>query len=345
MWRRYNRSASLAITSFGAVTNLAITIHVLIAWRSLKWEPESEWESSGGNWRLDGVKILWALLFIYFTSAATVCIVGLLGIVKVSSPSFLLLPHIPSYVRFYRDYSIADFSFCAFSAALATYGAFNSTARAGVCEEFSHHPELMRDMLEMGLTLENCERWLERAVLAALAVLFIVMVIRVRHTLSYPFLPLILYYQLHFLLAVSNFYSHLMRHHHARTSSRSISCSAGSLPASTTQRIFLLPQQHETQEPSSEVVYAPVPLNSLPKEMQMQAMEAWVQQQPEDGQGSERPRHHHHHHHSHSHHHHHRRQSRSSSADTLTGTIRLDIKPDEGLLPAYDGEDVERGKA
>lgn len=83
MWRRYNRSASLAITSFGAVTNLAITIHVLVAWRSLKWEPESEWESSGGNWRLDGVKILWALLFIYFTSAATVCILGLLGILKV----------------------------------------------------------------------------------------------------------------------------------------------------------------------------------------------------------------------------------------------------------------------
>lgn len=317
---RFNpaRSASLAITSFGAVTNLAITIHVLVAWRSLKWEPESEWESSGGNWRLDGVKILWALLFIYFTSAATVCILGLLGILK----------SIPSYVRFYRDYSIADFSFCAFSAALATYGAFNSTARAGVCEEFSHHPELMRDMLEMGLTLENCERWLERAVLAALAVSFIVMVIR-----------------LHFLLAVSNFYSHLMRHHHARSSSRSISCPAGSLPTSTTQRIFLLPQHREAQEPSSEVVYAPVPLNSLPKEMQMQAMEAWVQQQPEDGQGSERPRHHHHHHHSHSHHHHHRRQSRSSSADTLTGTIRLDIKPDEGLLHHRDGENVERGKA
>ena len=255
---------------------------------------------------------------------------------------------IPSYVRFYRDYSIADFSFCAFSAALATYGAFNSTARAGVCEEFSHHPELMRDMVEMGLNLENCERWLERAVLAAVAVLFIVMVIRVRHTLSHPFPPLTLFLslQLHFLLAVSNFYSHLTRHHHARTSSRSISCPAGSQATSTSQRIFLLPQHNKSQEPSSEVVYAPVPLNSLPKEMQMQAMEAWVQQQPEDGQGSERPRHHHHHHHSHSHHH--RRHSRSSSADTLTGTIRLDIKPDEGLLPVYDsrdGEDIERGKA
>lgn len=82
-------------------------------------------------------------------------------------------------MRFYRDYSIADFSFCAFFTALATYGAFRTSARAGVCEELSHHPELMRDMFEMGLSLENCERWLERAVLAILAVMFIVIVVRV----------------------------------------------------------------------------------------------------------------------------------------------------------------------
>ena len=37
----------------------------------------------------------------------------------------------------------------------------------------------MRDMLEMGLNLENCERWLERAVLVVLAVLFVIMVVRV----------------------------------------------------------------------------------------------------------------------------------------------------------------------
>lgn len=82
-------------------------------------------------------------------------------------------------MRFYRDYSIADFSFCAFLTALVTYGAFLSPARAGVCEEFSHHPELMRDMLEIGLNLENCELWLERAVFAGLAFMFVIMVIRV----------------------------------------------------------------------------------------------------------------------------------------------------------------------
>lgn len=36
-------------------------------------------------------------------------------------------------------------------------------------------------MLEMGLNLENCERWLERAVLAFVALMVVVIVIRVRH--------------------------------------------------------------------------------------------------------------------------------------------------------------------
>ena len=62
---------------------------------------------------------------------------------------------------------------------LATYAAFLGPARAGLCEEFSHHPELMRDVLEMGLSLENCERWLERTIFAVLAVLLVVMVVRV----------------------------------------------------------------------------------------------------------------------------------------------------------------------
>lgn len=87
----------------------------------------------------------------------------------------------PSYVRFYRDYSIADFAFCAFTLILFTYATFLGPARAGVCEEFSHHPELMRYMQEMGLNLENCERWLERAVSAVLVVLFVIMIIRVSY--------------------------------------------------------------------------------------------------------------------------------------------------------------------
>ncbi|KAF4619919.1 hypothetical protein D9613_004910 [Agrocybe pediades] len=153
-----NRAASAIITFFGAIINSVLTIQVLATWRSIKWEPESEWELSGDKWQLTGVKIIWGLLFLYFASAAS---------------------HKPSHVRFYRDYSIADFSFCAFFTALATYAAFLSPTRAGVCEAFSHHPELMRDMLEMGLNLENCEQWLERAVFAGLAFLFVVMVIRV----------------------------------------------------------------------------------------------------------------------------------------------------------------------
>jgi len=184
--RCYNRTASTLITIFGAITNAAVAIQVLAAWRTFKWEPESEWESSGDKWQLHGLKVIWALLFVYFASAASVCTVGLVGILKVSSQPFLsMLPFYlvqqnkSSHVRFYRDYSIADFSFCAFSLILATYGAFLDPARAGICEEFSHHPELMRNMLEMGLNLENCERWLERAVFAVLAVLFVIMVVRV----------------------------------------------------------------------------------------------------------------------------------------------------------------------
>ena len=38
-------------------------------------------------------------------------------------------------------------------------------------------------MQEMGLSLENCELWLERVVFAVLAVLFVIMIIRVSHDL------------------------------------------------------------------------------------------------------------------------------------------------------------------
>ena len=37
----------------------------------------------------------------------------------------------------------------------------------------------MRDMLEIGLNFENCELWLERAVFAIVAVMFVVIVVRV----------------------------------------------------------------------------------------------------------------------------------------------------------------------
>ena len=40
----------------------------------------------------------------------------------------------------------------------------------------------MRDMVEMGLNVENCELWFERAVVGIIGVMFILIVIRVRGT-------------------------------------------------------------------------------------------------------------------------------------------------------------------
>lgn len=110
------------------------------------------------------------------------------------------------------------------------------------------------------------------------------------------------------------------------------------------QRIFLLPNtQHHPVTLSSadsaadlEMVYAPVPRSSLPKELQDRATEAWVSTSNSRVEGSG---HHHHHHRRHHHHrthsHGHGRRHRSSSRET-TGLIKLDIEPDEGLLPSYD---------
>jgi len=314
------RSASLVITLFGAVSNFALTIQVLTLWRSLKWEAESEWEASGDNWKVDGVKIIWGLLSAYFACASAVCAVGLAGIVKSK----------PSFVRFYRDYSIADFSFTTFFTALTTYAAFHTAARTGVCEELSRHPELLRDMLEMGLNLENCERWLERAVLAFVAVMVVVIVVR-----------------LHFLLAVSNYYSQLTRAQHANGHLRN---------HPHPQRIYILPSNHGPQHKGDDVelVYTAVPISSLPKDYRANATEAWVSQSnpragssrhsrtlsesigygSSDSQEQEhRCQQKHHRRHSHSHYSH-RRSSRSSSS-TRTGRICLPVRVDEGLLPSY----------
>jgi hypothetical protein len=78
------RSASLCITLLGTLTNTAVAVQLLSAWQQLKWgEVESEW--AGDSWlqAVDGIKVMWALLSLYFASAATVCAIGLVGIIRV----------------------------------------------------------------------------------------------------------------------------------------------------------------------------------------------------------------------------------------------------------------------
>lgn len=82
---RYNRFASILITLFGVVVNFALAVQVISTWRTLKREPESEWETASDRWPwgIDGVKLVWSILSAYFVAAATVCAIGFIGIVKV----------------------------------------------------------------------------------------------------------------------------------------------------------------------------------------------------------------------------------------------------------------------
>ena len=117
--------------------------------------------------------------------------------------------------------------------------------------------------------------------------------------------------QLHFLFAVSHYYSQLIRHH-----------SCHYYPP---QRILLVPALSPNPvDRDVEMVYAPIPKNSLPKELQDKATEAWVSTTSS----------------SHGRHHRHSRHHHRCSKDR-TGRIRLNIVPDEGMLPSYDTFDVK----
>jgi len=310
----FARTASLGISLLGAIVNFALAVQLLSAWRSLKWEPESEWEGSENSWRGAGVKLVWGLLSGYFVAAATVCLIGFIGIVK----------SITSFVRFYRDYSIADFAFCTFFTILGTYGAFRTSVRAVVCEELSRQPGLMRDLAEMGLNLENCELWFERAVLAFMMIMVVLIVIR-----------------LHFLIALSNYYTYLSRNQHTTLPMHMLWCSQ-STDNDSHQHIYLLPRPAtfhaaatpKTGDDNDILVYAPVPLSSMsPQEAQSlrtNATEAWISRTaPSNNTSSssslQTGR---------SHRHGHRRHGSSSSGSP--GRISLPVTPDEGLLPAYE---------
>ncbi|KIL70374.1 hypothetical protein M378DRAFT_67802 [Amanita muscaria Koide BX008] len=307
---RIFRLATLVLSFLGTLLNSVFALQLLALWFSFKWEADtSEWEWLADKWRVLGFKVVWILFSSYFAAAAAISAVGLAGVIKNKS----------SLVRFYRDYYIADFAFCTSFSTVIVYAAFQTPARAGVCEEFARHPELVRDMQEMGINVENCELWLSRAALGLAALLFTVIIVR-----------------LHFLFAISSYYSGLSRCSRtcciSHNRDRSISHShQRSLPYSRSdaKRIFLLPPLPEDAAEGIELVYAPVPANQLSHNVRSQAKEAWLSGTvpvPSNQQVAV------------CRHHHSGRPSRASSTgnnnnNNRTGPIFLPVQPGEGLLP------------
>jgi hypothetical protein len=257
------RTTSLAISVFGAAFNFALAARLLGTWWSFKWEPESEWESSEFTISKDGVRFVWALLCAYFAAASAICFFGLVGIVRSK----------PSFVRIYRDYVVGDFVFGTLFAAIGSYAAFRPTVRSNVCELLSRQPDILRDFIDLGLTVENCEPWFERGVFGFMVILIIITVIR-----------------LHFVLGLSSYYSILVSHQGYHLSSYTPHYSRASAAEGDLERIYILPVRSMASKAActsdldlqfvDTPVYAPVPLThvspQVAEELLASATEAWV---------------------------------------------------------------------
>jgi len=288
---RWNRTVVLGASLIGAFLNFVLAIQVFALWRSLKWDSESEWEGSLDPWTVNSLSLLGGVSAAYFLTAAVASSIGFTGIVK----------GVPEYVRFYRDFSAADFTFCTIFTAFVTYASFSyHSLRSRICEEFSRHGDLMRDLAEIGLSPENCEPWLERAVMVFVGAMFVAIIVR-----------------LHLLVVVSNYYLHISRF--------PTELSSRQAKDGTFQRIYLLPNltphipSADSRVESTALVYAPVALGSLSeREVQgLNAREAWVHT------NIPHPTRQHRHSHSRGHRH-------------SNGRIVLPTEPDEGLLHVHE---------
>ncbi|KAJ3558373.1 hypothetical protein NM688_g963 [Phlebia brevispora] len=267
------RTISLIASLGGAVLNVGLAVRVLASWRSLKWDLDGDSDALT-------VDAMWGLLVMYFAAATTASVIGFIGIVRNSL----------TYVRFFRDYSIADLMFMLMSAVTISYASFSSASlRAGVCEELGRQPELMRDMADSGLNLENCEYWFERAVVAVLGLIVMFVVIRV-----------------HFVIALSKYYNQLRRDVQGPRCLPSIRTAQSKVDSM--QRIYLLPTPTSPTttsfsqfdpKASDVLIYAPVPVGRISVEdaKEMHATEAWV---PSPTSPRDKSHRHHHRHHSHS---------------------------------------------
>ncbi|KAG6379010.1 hypothetical protein JVT61DRAFT_13301 [Boletus reticuloceps] len=255
------RSASAATALIGAVSNIALAAYLWNVWRSLAWEPGSEWEGSRFSLSRDGVRLICALFSAYFATASAICVFGLAGIIK----------GIPSFVRIYRNYVIGDFAFCTLFAVLVSSAAVDPAARAQVCEQVSRQPDLLSDVIDLGLTLENCEQWFERGLMAFMAVFLLRTVVRI-----------------HFIFALSRFYARLASGHRCDSS-----CMHDDDNFTPLERIYILPHpsidHNDKRAFANEAslqspIYAPVPLAQVSPQMAHQlratATEAWISRVP-----------------------------------------------------------------
>ncbi|KAH0840193.1 cell division control protein 14, SIN component-domain-containing protein [Lanmaoa asiatica] len=260
-YSHFDRSASVATAFIGAVSNIALAAYLFDVWRSLAWEPGSEWEGLRFSLSRDGARLICGLFSAYFAAASAICVFGLVGIIKC----------IPSFVRIYRKYVIGDFAFCTLFAVLASSAAVDPAARAQVCEQVSRQPDLLRGVIDLGLTLENCEQWFERGLVAFMAVFLIRTIVRI-----------------HFIFALSRFYTRLASGHRCDPL-----CSHDDDNSTPLEHIYLLPHpsvdRNEKRVSANEAstqspIYAPVPLAQVSPEMAHQlratATEAWISRTP-----------------------------------------------------------------
>lgn len=75
--------SSACVTFAGLIFNSCAAVHIFALSRSLKYEPELGWSSGNDAFKMDSIKVAWMLFLGYFVSAATVDLVGFVGVVKV----------------------------------------------------------------------------------------------------------------------------------------------------------------------------------------------------------------------------------------------------------------------
>ncbi|KAG8763582.1 hypothetical protein FRC11_001151 [Ceratobasidium sp. 423] len=261
----------------------------------MRKETGSEWEGSADIWTLDIARILGALICTYMAIASVACAAGFYGALK----------RLPAHVRVFRDYSIADLVFVTLSTLMFAFACVQPTLRGAVCEELSRQPELMRNLIDAGLTIENCDVYFERGVVGVVGVMSVLLICRMQFT-----------------LLVTDYYSQLVR---AGSGAEYEEFSGGE--ESTHQRIYLLPSR-DTQSKDQPLIYAPLPRLSLAEARQMHATEAYVSRPSRHSHSNSLP-----HSGSRSHAHSHRRAESLSASRHGNGGIALPIRVGEGLIP------------